>query len=115
MRWPSAFASAATRCRSWSRGAISWATPRPSRSTPMVCVRAPTPAPMARRKAGDYVRVAVGCLQGLVLRRQGLIRTARLLAYATAGVLTRKELGRAAAGGRGGLGIGEAHFPPGAF
>src|SRR5204863_8526231 len=34
----------------------------------MACAAALTPAPTARRKAGDYVGVAVGCLHGLLLR-----------------------------------------------
>src|SRR5437879_422591 len=46
---------------------------------------------------------------------RGLIRTARLLAYATAGVLTRKELGRAAAGRWSDFGIDETYVLSGLF
>src|SRR5438094_471755 len=46
---------------------------------------------------------------------RGLIRAARLLAYATAGVLTRKELGRAAAGRWSDFGIDETYVLSGLF
>src|SRR5437762_6735182 len=46
---------------------------------------------------------------------RGLIRAARILAYATAGVLTRKELGRAAAGRWSDFGIDETYVLSGLF
>lgn len=46
---------------------------------------------------------------------RGLIRAARLLAYATAGVLTRRELGRAAAGRWSDFGIDETYVMSGLF
>src|SRR5207247_137166 len=46
---------------------------------------------------------------------RGLIRAARILAYATAGVLTRKELGRAAAGRWSDCGIDETYVLSGLF
>ena len=46
---------------------------------------------------------------------RGLIRAARLLAYATAGVLTRKELGRATAGRWSEFGIDETYVLSGLF
>ena len=46
---------------------------------------------------------------------RGLIRAARLLAYATAGLLTRRELGRATAGRWSDFGIDETYVLSGLF
>src|SRR5213076_603826 len=46
---------------------------------------------------------------------RGLIRVARLLAYASAGVLTRRELGRATAGRWSDFGIDETYVLSGLF